>query len=101
MATLFEEAKESFSVRVGQEVGRRAAERLLRGFAGEVWSSYLDAAGYPRESQLPASYHYPAATPLIQQQAQTTARADATPAAPATPVAPSPTPPSTPGGIKF
>ena len=75
--------------------------QTLRGFASDVWSSYLDAAGYPRESHLPTNYQYRPATPIVQQQPQTSPRADAKSASPAVPVAPSPTPPSTPGGIKF
>jgi len=75
--------------------------QTLRGFSSDVWTSYLDAAGYPRQSRLPANYQYPPGTPLVQQQGQTTARADARPASPTVPLAPSPTPPSTPGGIKF
>ena len=39
--------------------------QVLRGLAPEVWNSYLDAAGYPRESRLPANYQYPPATPII------------------------------------
>ena len=37
----------------------------LSGFSTNDWSSYLDAAGYPAQSQLPASYHQAAAVPLI------------------------------------
>ena len=42
--------------------------QTLRGLAPDVWSSYLDAAGYPRESRLPATYRYPAATPITQKR---------------------------------
>ena len=39
--------------------------QVLRGLAPEVWNSYLDAAGYPRDSHLPANYQYPLATPIV------------------------------------
>ncbi len=69
--------------------------QTLRGFALEVWSSYLDAAGYPRESRLPPSYVYAAPAPIITRAAR--APETAAPAAPeaAAPAAASPT------GIKF
>lgn len=41
--------------------------QILRGLASEVWMSYLDAAGYPRESRLPAGYQFTPATPLVAQ----------------------------------
>ena len=75
----------------------------LRGLANEVWNSYLDSAGYPRESKLPTNYQFPAATPLTERRAATPA-AEAAPA-PAPAAAPAPaTPPATPAatpGIKF
>ena len=37
----------------------------LKGFNSNDWSAYLDAAGYPAKSQLPASYRQAAAVPLI------------------------------------
>lgn len=39
--------------------------QVLRGLAPEVWNSYLDAAGYPRDSRLPANYQYPVATSIV------------------------------------
>ncbi len=71
--------------------------QTLRGFAPAVWSSYLDSAGYPRESRLPANYQYAAATPLTQHREAT---APVPPAAQPTPERPvAPTSPSS--GIKF
>jgi glutaredoxin len=72
--------------------------QVLRGLAPDVWSSYLDAAGYPRESRLPASYQYATATPIVE-------RRDATSVVPP-PAAPAPTRPAepavaNPSGIKF
>ena len=75
--------------------------QMMRGLAPEVWSSYLDAAGYPRESRLPASYQYAAATPIVERHEA---------AAPARPAAPAATPgsaqaaapaPASASGIKF
>jgi glutaredoxin len=78
--------------------------QTLRGLSPEVWNSYLDAAGYPRESRLPANYQYPASAPLTERREaakpapapRQTARAEA-PRAPAAPAAPEPTP----AGIRF
>ncbi len=42
--------------------------QAVRGLAPDVWASYLDAAGYPRESRLPANYQFPAATPLTERK---------------------------------
>lgn len=43
--------------------------QVVRGWSSEGWASYLDAAGYPRESKLPAGYQFAAATPLTEQRA--------------------------------
>lgn len=37
----------------------------LRGFMASDWVQYLDAAGYPKSSQLPANYRNPVPTPLV------------------------------------
>lgn len=37
----------------------------LSGYADTEWTQYLDAAGYPQQSQLPANYRQPASTPLV------------------------------------
>lgn len=80
----------------------------LSGYSDQEWSQYLDAAGYPRTSQLPATYQRPAATPLVAQSpvpaaATGTAREAPAPAA-ATPAEPSIAPPrnaTNPAGIRF
>ena len=77
--------------------------QTLRGFAPEVWRSYLDAAAYPRESRLPATYQYPAPVPLTERR-EASARAPAarTPQpgeADALPKVVRPVPPAT--GIRF
>ena len=40
----------------------------IRGFSDVEWSQYLDAAGYPKTSQLPAAYRSPPAVPLVAVQ---------------------------------
>ena len=72
--------------------------QMMRGLAPEVWGSYLDAAGYPRESRLPASYQYAAATPIVERRDAAAARPAATAARPDAPTAPAP---ASPTGIKF
>lgn len=62
--------------------------QALRGFSQSDWVSYLDAAGYPRESRLPRGWAPPAASPLV-------ARAPLPATAPAAP-APAPAPPPEP-----
>jgi glutaredoxin len=70
--------------------------QTLRGYAAEVWASYLDAAGYPRESRLPASYQYRPPTPIVDRREAAAARAE--PRAEARPTA---VPAPTPSGIRF
>ena len=77
----------------------------LKGYAQSEWAQYLDAAGYPTTSKLPASYRSPAASPMVAR-AETPAPAVA-PAAGAAQRAAAPAPatapaaPSNPAGIKF
>jgi len=73
--------------------------QTLRGLASEVWSSYLDAAGYPRESRLPPNYVYAAPTPITVARNATVRPADT--AASAAPAEAPPAPPPNPTGIKF
>ncbi|MEO7010119.1 MAG: glutaredoxin family protein [Caldimonas sp.] len=42
--------------------------QVVRGMAADLWNSYLDAAGYPSVSKLPASYQYRAATPIVERR---------------------------------
>lgn len=82
----------------------------LSGFSDSEWNSYLDAAGYPKTSQLPPSYRRPAATPLTPPK-PAPAAADAAPASTETvrrlarpPVAapdPNAPNPNNPAGLKF
>lgn len=75
----------------------------LKGFSDSEWSQYLDAAGYPKASQLPASYRRAAATPLVARTAAPAPAAEPAEAAPA-PAEPSLAPQRTstnPTGIRF
>ena len=71
--------------------------QILRGYAAETWAWYLDTAGYPRESKLPATYQYRAAAPIVDRREATNTRVERVEPAPA-PVAP---PAVAPGGIRF
>lgn len=42
--------------------------QVVRGWSAAGWNSYLDAAGYPRESKLPTTYRFATATPLTEQR---------------------------------
>ena len=77
----------------------------LVGYSETEWVQYLDAAGYPKQSQLPSNYRRSAAAPLVAVKPAQPAQAPASkPEArrrvtPAT--APSGPTPSNPAGIKF
>lgn len=73
--------------------------QVLRGLSTDTWNSYLDSAGYPRESRLPPNYQHAAATPLTEPPAAPVTaqrRSDA----PVPTEQPSVTQPS-PSGIRF
>ena len=55
----------------------------LHGYSETEWSQYLDAAGYPKTSQLPANYRNPPASPLVAVQQAQSPQSPATPSAPA------------------
>ena len=78
-------ARRSFSERTGRHRRRQrgaeapdrrarrsvADDRLAdaaRPVASDTWNSYLDAAGYPRDSRLPSTYQYRPATPLVERE---------------------------------
>jgi glutaredoxin len=73
--------------------------QVLRGFAADSWTQYLDAAGYPRESRLPSTYQYRPAAPIAQRR-DAAAVAPAPPPVNATAPAPSPAPARS-GPIRF
>jgi len=73
--------------------------QALRGMSAEVWNSYLDSAGYPRDSRLPPNFQFPPATPLTERR-EADAPAARRPVAPAAePAQPQAEP--APSGIKF
>ncbi len=69
----------------------------LKGLSPQTWNSYLDAAGYPRESKLPPGYAFASPQPLTERQAAAPRPAAAPEAPPpaAEPAAPAP------GSIRF
>lgn len=74
-------------------------QQVLSGFSSDSWSSYLDAAGYPRQSALPANYVAPPPSPLVPPRPSRPVAVDPAPgSAPPAPVAP---PPPGTGGIRF
>jgi len=88
-----------------RRVGSRSVPALtvgaqsVQGMTSDVWNSYLDAAGYPHESHLPAGYQNPSPSPLV-------ARKEAAPAPRAAEKQPAPTPEPAPvppasGGFRF
>lgn len=77
----------------------------LQGYSDAEWSQYLDAAGYPKASQLPPNFRQQPAAPLVAAK-----RAEPTPAPRPAAAAPAPRPaaapapasnPSNPAGIQF
>lgn len=73
--------------------------QMLRGFSLDNWASYLDTAGYPRESKLPPNYQFPSATPLTEPPAPEKKAAQPAQQQQQQPVQPIQQP--TPGNIKF
>lgn len=79
----------------------------VKGFSDLEWSQYLDAAGYPKTSQLPNGYRNPPPSPLVAVQKPAAAEPTAANAPPPRPEAPvaAPAPegpsPSNPAGITF
>ena len=69
----------------------------IKGLEPQTWNSYLDSAGYPRESKLPPGYAFASPQPLTERQAavQRPAPAPAAPAPATEPAAPAP------GTIRF
>lgn len=77
--------------------------QTLRGLAAEVWTSYLDAAGYPRESRLPGNYQYRPASPIIDRREPAVSQTGgaASPQGADRPALPQAPATATPGGIRF
>ena len=77
----------------------------LKGFSDAEWTQFLDAAGYPKSSVLPASYRQAPASPLVAVNTPAAAqpgaaRAAAAPAPAPAPITPAATP-DNPAGIRF
>ena len=72
----------------------------IKGYSDQEWTQYLDAAGYPKTSVLPAGYKPAPATALVSLQ-KPVAKAEEKPEARPEPVAPSAPGPSNPAGIQF
>ena len=76
----------------------RIGAQQLKGYNDAEWVSYLDAAGYPKQSQLPSSYKAPEPTPLVEPKpASSPSSAAAAQRAPALP----PALEASPNGIRF
>lgn len=73
----------------------------IRGFSDSEWTQYLDAAGYPKTSVLPAGFRNAPAMPLVAVQAPTAKpKAEEPPPEPTVAIPTGPTP-SNPAGITF
>lgn len=80
-------------------------QQQLKGFSESEWNQYLDAAGYPKRSQLPASWRAGSPTPLTAPAraaapSASAAASAAVNAATEPPVSP-PKSPTNPAGIRF
>ena len=74
----------------------------LKGFSDSEWMQFLNAAGYPEKSALPASYRQPAATPLTVVAAAPDSARSPAPLAKAAAATPQPAPAAaSPSGIRF
>lgn len=74
----------------------------LKGFSDFEWGQYLDAAGYPKVSVLPANFKNTAAKPLVAVQKPAEAAPKAAEAPVPAPPPPQPTvTPANPAGIQF
>ncbi|RYY60807.1 MAG: DUF4124 domain-containing protein [Comamonadaceae bacterium] len=77
----------------------------VNGFSDQEYGSYLDAAGYPKASQLPATWRNPAPAPLVAVQAPQAAANRPAPQRAPQPRAEAPVPsapsPANPAGIRF
>jgi glutaredoxin len=73
----------------------------IKGYSDAEWTQFLNAAGYPASSVLPAGYRNPVAAPLVTlQKPAPAAKAEEKPA-PRPPTAPPADNSSNPAGIRF
>ena len=75
--------------------------QALQGFSSVEWTQYIDLAGYPKQSQLPAGYRTPAPAPLVASVPARPAAATAAAPAPAPAAARPAAPAASPSGIQF
>jgi glutaredoxin len=73
----------------------------LRGFSEAEWTQFLDAAGYPKSSQLPPGYAQAPAAPLVAADQPQRSRPATEPTAALPRTSPPPPPEENPAGIKF
>lgn len=73
--------------------------QILRGLQASEWTSYLDSAGYPKESRLPANFPVGTATPLTEKKESVQAPGPGQ--RPASAPAPAPAPAPAASGIRF
>jgi glutaredoxin len=73
----------------------------IKGYSDVEWSQYLDAAGYPKTSLLPASYRPAAAVPLVALDKPAVAKTEDRPEARPEPLTPAAPAPANPSGIQF
>lgn len=73
----------------------------LKGFSDMEWTQFLNAAGYPAKSVLPASYRQPAPTPLVAVAAAPEASAPKPAAKPGSAPVETPVISNSPSGIRF
>lgn len=74
----------------------------LKGYSELEWVQFLDAAGYPSSSQLPAGYRNPAPEPLVKVQKPSMVERKPANEPPVIEAAPTPNvTPSNPAGIRF
>lgn len=75
--------------------------QIVRGWQRDQWASYIDAAGYPKDSKLPANFPQGKPEPLTETRQAPAAQAPAPAPQPAPAPAPQPAPAPAPGTIRF
>ena len=70
----------------------------IKGYSDVEWTQYLDAAGYPKASMLPAGYKQALPSPLVSLQKPAAAKVEEVRPEPLVPTGPGP---SNPAGIQF
>lgn len=74
----------------------------IKGYSDAEWTQFIDAAGYPKQSILPANYQRPAASPLVAVEAPAVSSPAETPRQnPTETVVPVAPPTDNPAGIRF